>query len=83
MGFGLLEEMSIAELRERLEYRKRDMEEERLRKLDEINKVKEEKQEDLMTQAEKIANHRKALAQQKQDERDKKLMQKIEKEKRA
>jgi preprotein translocase subunit Sec63 len=58
MGFGLLNEMSVAELRERLEYKKLEVEDDRVRKLEEINRNKEDKVSGLMNQAEKIANAR-------------------------
>ena len=79
-GFGLLNEMSIAELRERLEYEKIRREAETEQKREENLKAKEEKAEMLSGYAESIMKARDDLKSNKERERLEKQRQKEEEE---
>lgn len=80
-GLGLLEEMSLVELRERLEIQKR-MHAEEIESKREENKLKmEERTEILMEKANVIADHRDRLRNQNEIERKEKKEAKIAREK--
>jgi hypothetical protein len=75
-GHGLLNEMSIAELRERLEYEKIRREAETEQKREENIKFKEQKAEELSSIADNIIKARNDLKAQKERERLEKLRKK-------
>jgi hypothetical protein len=68
-GYGLLEEMSLVELRERLEQQKVFVQEYLNAKREENKLKQEEKNETLITKAKTIAEHRDKLRNQKEIER--------------
>lgn len=82
-GHGLLNEMSLAELRERLEYEKIVREAETEKKREETRKFKEEKSDMLSSTAESIMRARNDLKEKKERERlEKQLKKEREEQKR-
>lgn len=81
MGFGLLEEMSLAQLRERLEQRKQDIEIDINSRREENIKAKENKAQDLEEKVIKITEHRNLRAKQHEETKKKKEEEKVKKEK--
>ncbi|OMJ88010.1 hypothetical protein SteCoe_10166 [Stentor coeruleus] len=81
MGFGLLEEMSLAQLKERLESRKKEIEEEIVVRREENIKNKEMKAQDLTDKVTKITEHRNIRAQKHEESKKKKQEDKEKKEK--
>jgi hypothetical protein len=79
-GHGLLNEMSMAELRERLEYEKIVREAETEKKREETRKFKEEKSDMLSSTAESIMRARNDLKDKKDRERMEKLRKKEQEE---
>lgn len=72
MGYGLLEEMSLAQLKERLELRKKEAEEEMQKKREENIKRKEDKNKELMDKVNKITENRNKQAKIQEDKRKRK-----------
>ncbi|OMJ75821.1 hypothetical protein SteCoe_24959 [Stentor coeruleus] len=81
MGFGLLEEMSLAQLKERLELRKKQIEDEINMRRDENIRKKEMKAQDLTEKVNKITEHRSIRAQQHEDKKRKQQEEKEKKDK--
>ena len=81
MGFGLLEEMSLAQLRERLENKKKEIEDEINVRRDENIRNKEAKAQDLNDKLSKITEHRGIRAQQHEELKKKKIEDKEKKAK--
>lgn len=81
MGFGLLEEMSLAQLRERLEQRKQEIESDINARREENIRSKEAKAQDLTQKANKIIEYRNLRAQQFEENKKKKLMEEEKKQK--
>ena len=81
MGFGLLEEMSLAQLRERLEKRKQEIENEINVRRDENIKNKEMKAQELSHKANKIIEHRNIRAQQFEEQKRRKIEEQEKKQK--
>lgn len=79
MGFGLLEEMSLAQLKERLELRKKEIEDEINARKDENIRNKEMKAQDLTEKVNRITEHRNKRAQQHEEKNKKKLEEKEQK----
>jgi hypothetical protein len=71
-GIGLMEEMSIAELRERLEFNKRKIELETNQKRDENLKAKEDQAKKLMDEAAKIHEAREKRKNNNDEKKEKK-----------
>lgn len=80
MGFGLLEEMSLAQLWEKLDEVKRHKEEEMLRRREENLKKKEEKNTELMSKAQRIQDMRAKQTKMNEDKRKQKVEEKERKE---
>lgn len=76
-GVGLLEEMSIAELRERLEFNKLKMKQEEDQKREENLKFKEDQAQKLMSESEKIHE---ARLKRKEDNESKRLQKQQDKD---
>jgi hypothetical protein len=79
-GYGLLEELSIAELKERLELQKKFYREYEEAKREENKLKSEERTEEFLQKAKTIAKHRDDLRNQKEVERRQKKEQKEKKE---
>lgn len=82
-GFGLLEEMSIAELRERLEFNKRQQEQETEMKRQTNLQKKDEEAQSLMSTASKIEEARQKRRQDNDNKREEKrrLLEELEQKK--
>ena len=81
MGFGLLEEMSLAQLRERLDQRKTEIENDINSRREENMKAKELKVQDLSNKVNKITEHRNNRAIKHEEDKKKKQEDKEKKEK--
>ena len=81
MGFGLLEEMSLAQLRERLENRKQEIEKDINSRREENIKAKEAKAQDFSQKIDKIAEHRNLRAKMHEENKKKKQEEQEKKEK--
>ena len=81
MGFGLLEEMSLAQLRERLEKRKLDIESDINSRREENIRAKEGKAQELENKIERITEHRNMRAKQHVEDKKNKMEEREKKEK--
>jgi hypothetical protein len=81
MGFGLLEEMSLAQLRERLENRKKEIEDDINLRREENIRMKEQKAQVLSEKVEKITEHRNQRAKLYEETKKKKVEDQEKKEK--
>ena len=80
MGFGLLEEMSLAQLRERLDKRKQEIENDINSRREDNIRAKELKAQDLSEKVNKITEHRNTRAKKHEEDKKKKQEEKEEKE---